>query len=131
VLQVREEPWWHTFFYCKLQQPGHFIIASTISITMLYETLHRRQNGKVVIVDWDDTILPSTFVDRWQIENSRDLPLHVSVVICIVMNDVKLAYNDTSVACNFVSQFSSIRLMIATNSFKISWRNLPSVPIDF
>ena len=34
---------------------------------------------KVIIVDWDDTILPSTFVDRWQIENSKDLPLHVSL----------------------------------------------------
>lgn len=37
-----------------------------------------RRNGKVFIVDWDDTILPSTFVDRWQIEQSKDLPLHVS-----------------------------------------------------
>lgn len=37
---------------------------------------YRKQsaNGRVVIVDYDDTILPSTFVDRWQIENSRDLP---------------------------------------------------------
>lgn len=31
---------------------------------------------KVIIVDWDDTILPSTFVDRWQIDNFRDLPIH-------------------------------------------------------
>ncbi|KAG7338860.1 hypothetical protein IV203_028824 [Nitzschia inconspicua] len=38
--------------------------------------MNRRLRGKVVIVDWDDTILPSTFVDRWQIDNSRDLPLH-------------------------------------------------------
>ena len=51
---------------------------------MIYETLHRtskqqqQQQHKVVIVDWDDTILPSTFVDRWQIENYKDLPLHVS-----------------------------------------------------
>lgn len=36
------------------------------------------KNHKVVIVDWDDTILPSTFVDRWNIENFRGLPLHVS-----------------------------------------------------
>lgn len=42
------------------------------------ETMYRRkqQNGKVVIVDYDDTILPSTFVDRWQIEKSTDLPQH-------------------------------------------------------
>jgi hypothetical protein len=39
---------------------------------------------KVIIVDWDDTILPSTFVDRLQIENSRDLPLHVSLIQCEV-----------------------------------------------
>ena len=50
---------------------------------MLYNNItthHRRKqsNGKVVIVDYDDTILPSTFVDRWQIENSKDLPQHVS-----------------------------------------------------
>mmetsp|Transcript_102593 Transcript_102593/g.208954 ORF Transcript_102593/g.208954 Transcript_102593/m.208954 type:complete len:299 (+) Transcript_102593:42-938(+) len=41
-------------------------------------TMYRRkqQNGKVVIVDYDDTILPSTFVDRWKIEKSSDLPQH-------------------------------------------------------
>lgn len=41
-------------------------------------TMYRRkqQNGKVVIVDYDDTILPSTFVDRWKIDNFRDLPQH-------------------------------------------------------
>ncbi len=37
----------------------------------------KQQNGKVVIVDYDDTILPSTFVDRWTIEKSTDLPQHV------------------------------------------------------
>jgi hypothetical protein len=55
-----------------------------LSIIMIYDnfpcssTNHSNRRGTVVIVDWDDTILPSTFVDRWQIENSRDLPLHVS-----------------------------------------------------
>ena len=44
------------------------------------KTMYRRkqQNGKVEIVDYDDTILPSTFVDRWKIEQSTDLPQHVS-----------------------------------------------------
>lgn len=42
------------------------------------KTMYRRkqQNGKVVIVDYDDTILPSTFVDRWKIAKSTDLPQH-------------------------------------------------------
>jgi len=42
------------------------------------KTMYRRkqQNAKVVIVDYDDTILPSTFVDRWKIEKSTDLPQH-------------------------------------------------------
>ena len=43
-------------------------------------TMYRRkqQNGKVVIVDYDDTIIPSTFVDRWKIESFQELPQHVS-----------------------------------------------------
>ena len=48
---------------------------------MFYDSPPRRRAAtarKVVIVDWDDTILPSTFVDRWRIENSKDLPPHVS-----------------------------------------------------
>lgn len=32
---------------------------------------------RVIIFDWDDTICPSSFVDKWKIENYRDLPLHV------------------------------------------------------
>lgn len=41
-------------------------------------TMYRRkqQNGKVVIVDYDDTIIPSTFVDRWKIESFQELPQH-------------------------------------------------------
>jgi len=32
---------------------------------------------RVIIFDWDDTICPSSFVDKWKIENHKDLPLHV------------------------------------------------------
>jgi len=32
----------------------------------------------VLIFDWDDTICPSSFVDKSQIETFDDLPLHVS-----------------------------------------------------
>ena len=52
-------------------------IESSFSIMMICDR-HLYDPRKVIIVDWDDTILPSTFVDRWQIENFRDLPLHVS-----------------------------------------------------
>jgi hypothetical protein len=39
----------------------------------------------VLIFDWDDTIFPSSFIDKSQIEAFEDLPLHVSnrVVTCI------------------------------------------------
>eukprot|EP00934_Nitzschia_sp_Nitz4_P007736 Nitzschia sp. Nitz4//scaffold1_size375055//9179//10704//NITZ4_000205-RA/size375055-augustus-gene-0.703-mRNA-1//-1//CDS//3329540832//7726//frame0 len=42
----------------------------------MYSNTTLQRSGKVIIVDWDDTILPSTFVDRWRIENFKDLPLH-------------------------------------------------------
>jgi len=51
---------------------------------MLYDEYHncrKQYNGKVVIVDYDDTILPSTFVDRWQIDNSKDLPQHFQNIL--------------------------------------------------
>jgi hypothetical protein len=43
---------------------------------MMYK--HNYNRDQVIIVDWDDTIIPSTFIDRWKIETYRDLPLHVS-----------------------------------------------------
>ena len=49
-----------------------------LSVIVLSFVFMRSENRKVVIVDWDDTILPSTFVDRWQIESYRGLPVHVS-----------------------------------------------------
>jgi hypothetical protein len=33
---------------------------------------------KVIIFDWDDTICPSSFFDRQQIENMDELPASVS-----------------------------------------------------
>jgi hypothetical protein len=33
---------------------------------------------KVIIFDWDDTICPSSFFDRHQIENINELPAKVS-----------------------------------------------------
>ena len=39
----------------------------------------RRDSSKVIIFDWDDTICPSSFVDKCSINLYRDLPLHVSL----------------------------------------------------
>jgi len=36
----------------------------------------RTIDENVIVFDWDDTICPSSFVDQWQIENFKDLPLH-------------------------------------------------------
>ena len=43
----------------------------------------RRDSSKVIIFDWDDTICPSSFVDKCSINSYRDLPLHVSAEDCI------------------------------------------------
>jgi len=37
----------------------------------------RELANKVLVFDWDDTICPSTFVDNYQIENIKELPLDV------------------------------------------------------
>ena len=49
----------------------------------------RSENRKVVIVDWDDTILPSTFVDRWKIETFCGLPVHVSSFQEVAINHIR------------------------------------------
>jgi hypothetical protein len=79
---------------------------------MIYETLHgtanrSKQQHKVVIVDWDDTILPSTFIDRWQIENSKDLPLHVSLNDGVAL-DVVFLFRITSHFYFFYSTVSKL-----------------------
>jgi len=33
---------------------------------------------KVIVFDWDDTIIPSSFLDRCQVEQISELPDHVS-----------------------------------------------------
>jgi hypothetical protein len=37
-----------------------------------------KKQQKIIIFDWDDTICPSSFVDRCNIENVSELPEHVS-----------------------------------------------------
>ena len=81
---------------------------------MMYR--RKQQNGKVVIVDYDDTILPSTFVDRWQIENSKDLPQHVRYTIyyTIYYNiyDSALYYTSVLVAVFILSRTSFLRFFL-------------------
>lgn len=33
-------------------------------------------SDRVIIFDWDDTICPSSFVDKWKLETLKDLPSH-------------------------------------------------------
>jgi hypothetical protein len=35
------------------------------------------EKDKVIIFDWDDTILPSTFVDQCQVEHINEMPAYV------------------------------------------------------
>lgn len=39
---------------------------------------HYSTTDKVIIFDWDDTICPSSFVDRFQVEHVDELPAKVS-----------------------------------------------------
>jgi len=39
---------------------------------------YRDEHPKVLIFDWDDTICPSSFVDRCKVEQFDQLPVHVS-----------------------------------------------------
>lgn len=36
---------------------------------------------RVIIFDWDDTLCPSSFVDKWKIERYNELPLHVRNIL--------------------------------------------------
>ena len=40
-------------------------------------TMKQSNHRAVLIFDWDDTICPSSFVDKSQIETFSDLPVHV------------------------------------------------------
>jgi len=39
-------------------------------------TRNNSNSRKVIIFDWDDTICPSSFVDKWKADTFNDLPLH-------------------------------------------------------
>ena len=42
------------------------------------------RNNSIIIFDWDDTICPSSFVDRAGVDNYKKLPKRVSLFLFIV-----------------------------------------------
>lgn len=47
---------------------------------------------KPIIFDWDDTICPSSFVDRFQIEVFEDLPVRVSTVQLFLLETARYSH---------------------------------------
>jgi len=60
---------------------AHFSLANlceVIFLLPLIKMMDQSDRRSVLIFDWDDTILPSSFVDQWNIEHFEELPAHVS-----------------------------------------------------
>lgn len=51
--------------------------SATKAKTTPIGTTHTRGIEKVIVFDWDDTICPSSFFDRSQIDNINELPVKV------------------------------------------------------
>ena len=51
-------------------------IATSADQTMMMSPPPPSNESSVIIFDWDDTILPSSFVDRSQSDNLSELPPH-------------------------------------------------------
>ena len=45
--------------------------------------VNRKRDERMIVFDWDDTICPSTFVDRSQIEHHSEMPKHVRPQLCL------------------------------------------------
>lgn len=39
---------------------------------------HNKGSNAVLIFDWDDTICPSSFIDKFKVDSFRELPDYVS-----------------------------------------------------
>jgi hypothetical protein len=81
----KKEPLFHcigslfSFFYS--------LLVSTV-LTMVVR--NAGDQPKPIIFDWDDTICPSSFVDRFQIEVFEDLPVRVSTVQLFLLDKLLL-----------------------------------------
>lgn len=51
---------------------------------------------RVVVVDYDDTLLPSSFCERWKIEHHNDLPLHFQNMLAELSNCAERFLNEAS-----------------------------------
>lgn len=51
---------------------------------------------RVIIFDWDDTICPSSFVDKWNVETFNELPLHVQNILDDVGKYAELCLDEAS-----------------------------------
>lgn len=58
-----------------------FFRASLSTQTILTMKSTNADRNAVLIFDWDDTICPSSFVDKSRVETFEDLPIHVSDVM--------------------------------------------------
>lgn len=80
-------------FNCLYQQtaasiaiiPRGVIIWSLINICTDYPIMSPSSNNSIIIFDWDDTICPSSFVDRAGVDNYKKLPKKVSVAVLYIL----------------------------------------------
>jgi hypothetical protein len=85
-------------FCCGLEYLGrqnttlHFFLVLHIDVhniaSPMLQTGHNNssngdeRNAKVIIFDWDDTICPSSYFDRQEIERANELPVRVRLGCC-------------------------------------------------
>jgi hypothetical protein len=64
------------------------VCHKTMRDKMTMQPMHHNNNdergSKVIIFDWDDTICPSSFFDREQIERANELPVRVRLLLYVV-----------------------------------------------
>jgi hypothetical protein len=66
-----------------------FLLALLVSIFLTMVVRDASDPPKPIIFDWDDTICPSSFVDRFQIEIFDDLPVRVSTTPLFLLETLR------------------------------------------